>query len=560
MIYPVFDIHSETGIAQTGFYLLDYIFRLAESRLWKTFFGYHSHKNSWRKLDGYIPSYFFGFSTVDPFFREEYNIRSKSLFFMIVMFATAQFIILLVALVGNITNGIYLLVHKNRNTLSYIFGLVCLQAASWNASIFLAFAMHKPEEIHFFLSLAFLSVSAIPSTYLLFSKVFIGQHVSLFRGILIFTIPLLMLPAIFTSWNIRGYHGVVNAAYFIPGPLYIIYTIYFFIFMGLAKFYLFHFYKTTEDRIKRYQLTYILPSVIISGIIGVALNGILPLFFDGRYMMLGSASTIFFVVATSYAITRYRFMNIHVVLRKSVVYGGTIVSCIAFIIAIGSFVYIRTESFLIAVAIMGVILIVLRVLKRKMRCFLDHIFFLDQLDLSKNLSLNAQKLNSTHELETFVFQLVASIQEIVKADVLDVWISQRQHHRFASYYSKRSKIALAFDDSFSGLIMDRKNIDGVIFFDELAKSKKKYVQEIFGFLQKHKAAGLMILKNAESKIIGIVTLGYKKTKEPYLVEEIEAIKKLIHLSQYSLGSIIYWHETIEGVKIRLKEQEYEQTF
>lgn len=51
-------------------------------------------------------------------------------------------------------------------------------------------------------------------------------------------------------------------------------------------------------------------------------------------------------------------------------------------------------------------------------------------------------------------------------------------------------------------------------------------------------------------------LGAKKNSQPYTKDEIQRIENIMKPAHQNLGMVIYWHDTVEGVKIKVHEDEY----
>ncbi|MFH0853972.1 MAG: histidine kinase N-terminal 7TM domain-containing protein, partial [bacterium] len=100
----------------------------------------------------------------------------------------------------------------------------------------------------------------------------------------------------------------------------IVFALYFttFFFGGICvAFYKYkHLIGITKD-----QLRYVILGTLIAGTFGAFFNLVIPLFWNThKFVWLGPLFTVFIIACSSYAITRYRLMDIRIAIRKSAVY------------------------------------------------------------------------------------------------------------------------------------------------------------------------------------------------------------------------------------------------
>jgi hypothetical protein len=105
------------------------------------------------------------------------------------------------------------------------------------------------------------------------------------------------------------------------GPLFPLYLAHIVLFLAATLCLAF----TQRQRLRhpaRDQLLLIGVGVLATGAISLATNALLPYAFDDfRYIDIGPFSTVLFLLAVGYAIVRHRLFNVHVFLRKTLVYG-----------------------------------------------------------------------------------------------------------------------------------------------------------------------------------------------------------------------------------------------
>ncbi len=173
-----------------------------------------------------------------------------------------------------------------------------------------------PSKI-FWAQMAIAAPILIPFFFYRFVKIFLNtwNSTKLWMKILAFVPALLLLPFVFSKYNLDTYYFDGNIGRFRPGPLYIWFTIYFMLLVGYALVLLFR-QKKQFNKIKQRQIIYIFWGAFLTAFTGILFSSILPLFgFDTLYY-LGSSSSILFSGLVFYAIIKHRFFDLGVLLKR----------------------------------------------------------------------------------------------------------------------------------------------------------------------------------------------------------------------------------------------------
>jgi signal transduction histidine kinase len=139
----------------------------------------------------------------------------------------------------------------------------------------------------------------------------------------------------FTVFGIQETHYPAEGpAQVVPGALYVVglAVLLASLIYGLIK--ITKYVKTTLDYRRRIQGLYILSGLLITVSGEFVFNIILPLIGETRFFILGPLFSVFFVCGLAYAITRYNFFDIRLVIQKSILYSILLGSTIALFLTI----------------------------------------------------------------------------------------------------------------------------------------------------------------------------------------------------------------------------------
>ncbi|MFA5742632.1 MAG: histidine kinase N-terminal 7TM domain-containing protein [Candidatus Paceibacterota bacterium] len=116
---------------------------------------------------------------------------------------------------------------------------------------------------------------------------------------------------------------------YVQGKLYFLFAAYFLLFASWGILNVIKKLKTVKTPIEKKQIEYFLCGILISTLTGTFTNLIFPLFFKtSQYYKIGPLASIFFVVFTFFAITRYHLFNIKLILTEILVFAIGIVLAI----------------------------------------------------------------------------------------------------------------------------------------------------------------------------------------------------------------------------------------
>lgn len=205
------------------------------------------------------------------------------------------FYILLVIGILELLFGLYFLIRYEKSMVSILFGLSALMVGGWVLSNGIGVLFARGSFMDDLLGRATSAFSALifPIMYLFvqaypFATFKINKRFIVF----LFSLPIALVGLIFFSKSLIIGFEKIQYGPTIYGNLFLLYTAYIVsMFIFISTEILIKLPKL--DNLHRRQLSYFFIAILISGIIGMMFNLILPYFFNARYLFwLGPASSL----------------------------------------------------------------------------------------------------------------------------------------------------------------------------------------------------------------------------------------------------------------------------
>ena len=232
------------------------------------------------------------------------------------------FLFLVVVLV-NLILGYVVYSRNSKNQLNRLFIVFIASIVFWCTSNFLVDV--KGVDALFWTRLTYLGSTLISIFLVYFSLIFPSakKAIAWWKHLLILSISILILILFcFTNLGLIGITHLSWGVDIIPGQLYFVYPLYFFIFSSIALAILWQKY-TKSKGIERPQIFYVFLGLLLSLIFGFFTNSI-SYYMIGNYSYAkyGPYTTIFVVIFTAYAIITQRLFDIRIIIRRTFVFAG----------------------------------------------------------------------------------------------------------------------------------------------------------------------------------------------------------------------------------------------
>lgn len=323
--------------------------------------------------------------------------------------------------------------------------------------------------------------------------------------------------------------------------------------------------------IKKIQANYI--SIGIGGTIFVTTfcNAFLPIFtryiyknflfnwwtgVEGTIIQLLSITLISILsLSIAYAITRYRFMDIRVVIKKTVihfcVFASLTAMIISLIICINKFLF---QEFNIGnVIIIEVVLIVLflPLIRKTVIRITNKYIHKDEIDLSKNIEEFNREISYSNYLSDLISKSVKFIYRELPIEKVDFIIRDFTKPELSYFFplADKKKLDEKYQDIFIKYFTNNKEIvlRQEMPFLKVDKESGKNLQKIDHFIQKEHCEVIVALKQNDV-FNGFILFGGKKDGDIYSQENTEFIINLNQQINIALAKVLYYEEAVARVK------------
>lgn len=412
-------------------------------------------------------------------------------------------------------------------SLSYLLFVLVL----WNISNFICYLlMDNLPYVLFGAYGAFISAIFIPSLFLLFVNFFIRGGSVNYKFIFVHLLPLLiLLPFSIGRLSVREFY--LDQSYWLtePGFLYFPFTIYFLLYMGYGIYSLIKYFKSTDDQVKKFQAQLIIVGSMVSALIGIMFNSILRLALPSNELAfdVGTPVSIIFSISVSLAILKYRFLDIKLVIKKS------LVNLFVLAVILGAVTYplLLLEKFSnsifalpqdVSTAVVAVIIgfsfpALQSLVKRTVNRFIDR-----DLDFGLVTDLMRGSIINSDQIRSMVFETSKEIEKHLNVDQISLLVRDHRFQTFVSEYPEQFKIRIPIDHDFVNFVSCVDRVFETPQLEKFASTKtgtgKNQIGKFVQILKKHHAEMVAPIIG-EGGMVGIVFLPKKRNGAAFEKEE-----------------------------------------
>ncbi|MBL7156728.1 MAG: GAF domain-containing protein [Candidatus Omnitrophica bacterium] len=331
-----------------------------------------------------------------------------------------------------------------------------------------------------------------------------------------------------------------------PGPL-----LYLFIFASIygliiySHYELYAAYRKTHDMRKRMQITYFFIGAALGW--GGGFLCFLPCF--GVYIYpFGNFGVFFYPLLMGYAIVRHQLMDIEVIIKKTLVFAGLLAAVSAMLVLPTLVIqeFISQSAGLgdrVAGLILSSILIIFSL--RKIENFLinvtDKYLFQKKYDYKELLKTFTSEVLTVLDLNRLVKLTVNKLSDIIKLQSCGVFLlneDKNEYNLMASQGIKEKNMVLKIDNTLASFLARTKTCLSVSAHIKEYKMPEKIIED----MNRLKLELAIPLATSQGGMMGILTLGKKKSDEEYTQDDMDILLPLARTLAIALSNAEMFEE------------------
>ncbi|MBU1673396.1 hypothetical protein KJ839_03020, partial [Patescibacteria group bacterium] len=468
---------------------------------------------------------------------------------------------LFLSIILNLAIGVFVFIKNPKQPANIFFFLFVLGLSGWTTSYLSPFIINIPYDIiNVLIYVALFSALFIGVGFFFFSlffpvnlktinKIYISIGII---GIILF-ISILLIPDIFYS-NLRySFEEKSIGGDFGIGLLLLTGVTTFFALWGfinlITKYY-------QSNQINKKQISYILVAMIILLVFGVPSGVVLPFLGEFEYVKIGPISTLIAIIIMSFAILKYRLLDIKIVIRKSLVFGLTIICLLGIVILLAILTkdllydYFGIDPIISVIIIMALMILILPAMKDYIKEKLDNIFLKEYIDLSAKVDQLSQNLQSETQLMGLAEKACVNIQALLEVRNVRFFSINRQENKFILNYPEKKQI-LKMENPFikyfqsSRDILIKQEIPMLLSRQDGLKDQLKKLQ-----LEMQKTGSEAVIPLfAGKELIGMIFMGEKMSGKECESSDIESMKSIAENAELALENVLHYQEALKNIQI-----------
>lgn len=471
-------------------------------------------------------------------------------------------ILLVVTFIVNLFLAVLVIIKSPKRKVNIVFGLLVLCIAFWNFThLFgdIPFLTRNTEAL-FWCRLAlvgpiFMAYLFLMFCFALYTKKF---KISTKKKIYLFIPAIILLIFVPTDHNVS--QAIVlesGKIHWVPGALYYWFSVYFMTYIIGGAVVLYRKFKLSKNKVEKIQTKIIFISAIVAATAGITASAILP---SLGYLVVydcGVQLAAVFTIAVAYAILRYRFLDIKVVVKKGLVYSLLLIMlfaiCAFFIFFLGNlFQSVFQAGYIITASLFAfIIALIFQPLRRSLYKLLDRVYYVRKT--AREIKRDVHKVVKDN---TDLPKLLQKIAELIKGDLTTVDFSflilNTKDSKYVSEFSSDKKELSILTSEYFISVLKREN--KIFVREELVLQKesaandeeKDHLSKIEEKLEKTDKELVIPLVAAE-ELVAIFFLGSKKNNEAYSVEDIKYLNELANEASFYIANVLLYKQAMERV-------------
>jgi len=367
-------------------------------------------------------------------------------------------------------------------------------------------------------------------------------------------VSMVLAAASFTPAMIAGLQFPLEKKELVYGPFFPLYALYF---SAVAIFTVYALYRQLRlsRGLVRYQLRYFFGGMLISFIMGSLANLFLPLLKittpDLRHF--GPVFTFIMVISITYAIVKYRLMDIRIAVRKVAAYF----LAIALLVGVYSLLMVVMENFHIylehnilpfTIILVILVAILFQPLKDQMQSLVDRLLYRGAYDYYNILTDASRAMVSILQMDVLLDSLMDKVVNTIYIEQGTFFMKNRDGsftvaaEKTMEPFSSAGEVELKPWNPL--LVYLRQKRDVLLLSDLDAQENDEHRKTLVAEMKKLRAEAIVPIV-MESQLEAVVSLGSKISGEPYSREDVSLLSTLSYQVAVALKNARLYQEVLE---------------
>lgn len=457
--------------------------------------------------------------------------------------------------------AVFLYLKNRASSVNRSYSCFLVSVTWWSLALFVCQLSQDRDVALFWNRLLHVGATLIPLAFLIYTLIYLGQF-NAKRNIVragVFFAAAISVIDMFTPLVIKG---MAPKWYFHlwpePGILYPLFLLFFFSYFGYAMLLLVMAYRKAES-FRRTQLKYILVAIVLAST-GGSTNYFL--FYDIHIHPIANWFCVLYSFIISYAIIRYRLMEIDTVIHRTALWLLTLILAVLPIAVI--VVFIRDWLFALGrvklLGFMSVTLLFFIWYYNKLKPKIDHFFRRRKYDYYHILGEIAQKVGSELDIKDVATRLLRELKEVMYIRNGLILVQQPEQLDYSQVgaigyehllaVEKKHSLQLIHQSSLSLWLQKRQEVleREQIEIDPKFSSIK---EEAIDFFQIN-SLELLIPVIMENRVNALIGLGKKENLQAYTLKDIEILGQMGRQAGVTFDNALHHEDIVE--KERLDEE------
>lgn len=472
--------------------------------------------------------------------------------------------------IPSIIVGPFILI-KGRKKVHLLWSAFLSAVALWGFGMYKIGTATNIVNSLFWWRIAEIGVIFIPVFLVHFVISFLGLKRKIFLSLFYIATALFLFFNVFTDYFIKNLYFAFNQFYYISStPLYSIFICMFVASVVYVLFELTRAYRKSTSII-RYQIKYLIFAFFVGFSGGITSY---PPVYGLKVYPAWNATIFVSVVMVAYAILKYRFMDIRIVVRKTVIYfvsAGFVYGTFYLIIWLYGELFGSVYSngaYLLGLIISPLFVALFVWVNNRVRGIANKYLFFDLYTHQEIIAKLTDELTNSIDLNKIVESIVNSIKDAMQLDRAGILLID---HTGETIKYKIAKVIGFNENNGISLVQDNfltrylEKTQKPLVRDEMQLLEKDSTsaeeKQSFGQLaenMKHIEASLCLPMIISNKLIGIIVLGSKISSDAYTSEDLELLSTLSKQAAIAVDNARLYKE-VQDFSKTLQQRVDEQT-